>query len=68
MEKLPQVQAAVGSALLTLGDGNWKMGEGVQVGKVTTKSGESDETVLLEHFVCEQKFQITLNITDYPIL
>ncbi|KAG6899569.1 hypothetical protein C0993_009148 [Termitomyces sp. T159_Od127] len=51
MEKLPQVQAAVGSALLTLGDGNWKMGEGVQVGKVTTKSGENDETVLLEHFV-----------------
>ncbi|KAG6895953.1 hypothetical protein C0992_011311 [Termitomyces sp. T32_za158] len=51
MEKLPQVQAAVGSALLILGDGNWKMGEGVQVGKVMTKSGESDETVLLEHFV-----------------
>ncbi|KNZ77465.1 Exocyst complex protein exo70 [Termitomyces sp. J132] len=51
MQKLPQVQAAVGSALLTLGDGNWKMGEGVQVGKATTKSGESDETVLLEHFV-----------------
>ncbi|KAG6889605.1 hypothetical protein C0995_016131 [Termitomyces sp. Mi166 len=51
MEKLPQVQAAVGSALLTLGDGNWKMGEGVQVGKVTTKSSESDETIVLEHFI-----------------
>ncbi|KAF8067460.1 exocyst complex component, exo70 subunit [Lyophyllum atratum] len=50
MERLPQVQAAVGSALLTLGDGNWKMGEGVQVGKAA-KVGESDEAVVLEHYV-----------------
>ncbi|KAG6864265.1 hypothetical protein C0991_010983 [Blastosporella zonata] len=51
MERLPQVQAAVGSALLTLGDGNWKMGEGVQVGKAA-KAGESDEAVILEHYIC----------------
>lgn len=51
MERLPQVQAAVGSALLTLGDGNWKMGEGVQVGK-PAKVGESDGAVVLEHFIC----------------
>ncbi|KAG6856157.1 hypothetical protein H0H87_007012 [Tephrocybe sp. NHM501043] len=50
MERLPQVQAAAGAALLTLGDGNWKMGEGVQVGKAA-KVGESDEVVILEHFV-----------------
>lgn len=50
MERLPQVQGAAGSALMTLGDGNWKMGEGVQVGK-TSKSEDSDETVILEHFV-----------------
>ncbi|GLB39391.1 putative exo70 exocyst complex subunit [Lyophyllum shimeji] len=50
MERLPQVQAAVGSALLTLGDGNWKMGEGVQVGKAG-KVGESDESVVLEHYI-----------------
>ena len=34
---------------MTLGDGNWKMGEGVQVGK-TAKLGDSDETVIIEHF------------------
>lgn len=51
MERLPEVQSAVGSALLTLGDGNWKMGEGVQVGK-GAKLGEGDEPVILEHYVC----------------
>ncbi|KAG5635948.1 hypothetical protein H0H81_009573 [Sphagnurus paluster] len=51
MERLPQVEAAAGSALFTLGDGNWKMGEGVQVGKGATKGGESDESVVLEHYV-----------------
>ncbi|KAG5640956.1 hypothetical protein DXG03_006537 [Asterophora parasitica] len=51
MERLPQVETAVGSALLTLGDGNWKMGEGVQVGKSAKLAGESDETAVLEHFV-----------------
>ncbi|KAJ3514001.1 hypothetical protein NLJ89_g2626 [Agrocybe chaxingu] len=33
IERMPQVLSAVESALLALGDGNWKMGEGVQVGK-----------------------------------
>ena len=33
MESMPDVRDAAGSALLTLGDGNWKMGEGVQVNK-----------------------------------
>ncbi|KAF9460272.1 exocyst complex component, exo70 subunit [Collybia nuda] len=50
MENLPQVRAAVGSALVSLGDGNWKMGEGVQVGKAA-KVEENDESVVLEHFV-----------------
>ncbi|KAG6831389.1 hypothetical protein H0H92_010991 [Tricholoma furcatifolium] len=50
MERLPQVQGAVGSALLTLGDGNWRMGEGVSVGKVT-KVDESDEDTVLEHYI-----------------
>ncbi|TFK72839.1 exocyst complex component exo70 subunit [Pluteus cervinus] len=50
MERLPEVQSAVGSALLTLGDGNWKMGEGVQVGK-GPKLADGDEGVILEHYV-----------------
>ena len=41
---------AAASALLTLGDGNWRMGEGTQVGK--TKPTEVDEKTVLEHFTC----------------
>lgn len=46
------MQAAASSALLALGDGNWKMGEGVQVGK-SSKGGDVDEIVILEHFLCK---------------
>ncbi len=52
LDRIPEVQSAAGAALLTLGDGNWKMGEGVQVGKAS-KLGEGDEHVILEHYVCE---------------
>ncbi|KAH9848985.1 Cullin repeat-like-containing domain protein [Lenzites betulinus] len=47
LEKIPAVQDAAASALLTLGDGNWKMGEGTQIGK---KPVEVDESTVLEHF------------------
>ncbi|KAJ6529055.1 Cullin repeat-like-containing domain protein [Mycena vulgaris] len=50
MDRLPEVQGAASDALLQLGDGNWKMGEGVQVGK-GSKLGDGDEQVILEHFV-----------------
>lgn len=59
MEKLPQVQGAAGSALMALGDGNWKMGEGVQVGK-TAKLGDSDEVVILEHYVCLSRLFLSI--------
>lgn len=49
---IPSVQEAAGSALLTLGDGNWKMGEGLTVSK-GPKLGEGDESVVLEHYLCE---------------
>lgn len=47
MKWVPQVQSAVESALFALGDGNWKMGEGVQVGK----GGNDDNGSLIEHFL-----------------
>ncbi|KAF8168886.1 exocyst complex component, exo70 subunit [Pholiota molesta] len=50
IEKLPQVQSAVESALYALGDGNWKMGEGVQVGK-GNKDGADDDSTITEHFI-----------------
>jgi len=40
----------VGSALLKLGDGNWKMGEGITVPK-TARLGEGDEDLILENFI-----------------
>ena len=51
LEKLLAVQDAAASALLTLGDGNWKMGQGTQIGK-TKQPGEVDERTVLEHFTC----------------
>ncbi|KAL1941802.1 hypothetical protein VTO73DRAFT_6802 [Trametes versicolor] len=48
LERIPAVQDAAASALLTLGDGNWKMGEGTQIGK--TKAAEVDEQTVLQHF------------------
>ncbi|EKM56316.1 uncharacterized protein PHACADRAFT_193929 [Phanerochaete carnosa HHB-10118-sp] len=49
VERLPEVREAVATALLTLGDGNWKMGEGVQVGKAP-KTAEVDGRTVLEHY------------------
>lgn len=50
LEKLPSVQAAAATALLALGDGNWRMGEGAAV-RAGPKLGEGDEGVILDHFV-----------------
>ena len=52
MQCIPAVQEAVASALLTLGDGNWKMGEGAAVSK-GPKLGEGDENVIVEHYMCK---------------
>lgn len=53
MVAVPAVQDAVGTALLTLGDGNWKMGEGVPMANKGPKLGEGDENVIIEHYFCE---------------
>jgi len=52
LERLPKVQTAVSPALLALGDGDWKMGEGVQVGK-SPQGRITDENITLEHFLCK---------------
>ncbi|KAF8653415.1 hypothetical protein AX16_003958 [Volvariella volvacea WC 439] len=59
LDRLPEVQAAVASTLLILGDGNWKMGEGMPVSK-GPKLGEGDENVILEHYVFDV-VTITIN-------
>ena len=62
LERLLAVQDAAASALLTLGDGNWRMGEGAQVGK--TKTTEVDERTVLEHFTCETLPLLTTTISN----
>ncbi|KIY52298.1 hypothetical protein FISHEDRAFT_69988 [Fistulina hepatica ATCC 64428] len=49
MDRLPEVRDAAASILLVVGDGNWKMGQGTQVGK-GAKLGDGDERVILEHY------------------
>ena len=51
LEKLLAVQDAAASALLTLGDGNWRMGDGVRVAGAQ-KLGVGSEQILLEHYIC----------------
>lgn len=63
MERMPEVQDAVGSCLHTLGDGNWKMGEGLQVAKGGQRA-ELDERTVLEHFFFDVvNFTITSLLT-----
>jgi exocyst complex protein 7 len=52
IEKIPHVRTAVESSLYALGDGNWKMGEGIQVG-MGAKTEEADHSSIVEHFVRE---------------
>ncbi|GJJ10669.1 hypothetical protein Clacol_004896 [Clathrus columnatus] len=51
LEQIPLVEEAVVASLATLGDGNWRMGEGVgKGGKVGSTAAENDR-VLLEHYI-----------------
>jgi exocyst complex protein 7 len=44
------VEEAVGSVLLSLGDGNWRMGDRMPVAK--SNLGPGDEQIVIEHFMC----------------
>jgi len=48
LERLPELRKEAASVLLSLGDGNWKMGEGTQIGKAGRQ--DIDEQTILEHF------------------
>ncbi|KAI0731802.1 Cullin repeat-like-containing domain protein [Fomitopsis betulina] len=48
IERLPEVREAACAMLLSLGDGNWKMGEGARVAKSARQ--DVDEKTILEHF------------------
>ena len=49
MEHIPGVEEAVGSALLSLGDGNWRMGDGMPIAK--SNLGVGDEPIIIADFM-----------------
>jgi exocyst complex component 7 len=53
LKQIPDVETAVVTSLATLGDGNWKMGEGVGKGGKVGGPTDGNERVLLEHYICE---------------
>jgi exocyst complex component 7 len=56
LKQIPDVEGAVSASLATLGDGNWKMGEGVGKGGKVGGPMDGNERVLLEHYICEFRF------------
>jgi hypothetical protein len=59
ISKIPEVEGAVSAALLALGDGNWKIGEGAQVGQKSKGCDgleEGSENVVLEPFIRKSMF------------
>jgi exocyst complex protein 7 len=53
LEQLLEVRGAVGPALMLLGDGNWKMGDGVQAKPNKGKPAPGSESVLIAHYACK---------------
>ncbi|CAE6434452.1 unnamed protein product [Rhizoctonia solani] len=51
LEQIPDVADAMSSMLITLGDGNWRMGEGTIPGaKPRVEESTDPEQIILEHF------------------
>ena len=54
LERIPDAQEAVGVVLLSLGDGDWRMGDGMPITK--SDLGLSDEQIIIKHFMCTSFF------------
>ena len=56
------MQDAVGSALATLGDGNWRMGDGMRMAanKGPKSTEQLTERILLEHYICASLPSVSL--------
>jgi hypothetical protein len=52
LEQLLEVRDAVGPALMLLGDGNWRMGDGIQAKPNKGKPTPGSESVLIAHYTC----------------
>ena len=52
LDQLLEVRDAVGPALMLLGDGNWKMGDGIQAKPNKGKPAPGSESLLIAHYTC----------------
>ncbi|KAI0052026.1 exocyst complex component exo70 subunit [Auriscalpium vulgare] len=62
LEQLIEVRDAVEPALVALGDGNWKMGDGVRVAN-QPKLGPGSEHILLEHYIYDVVSTVITSLT-----
>ena len=59
------MEEAVLTSLATLGDGNWKMGEGVGKGGKVGGPLDGNERVLLEHYVCKSRSSLIVLLLSF---
>ncbi|KAG8902872.1 hypothetical protein FRB99_004000 [Tulasnella sp. 403] len=64
LNQIPDLQGTISAALRTLGDGNWKMGDGPSVGKMASAESEVDDHTLLEHFCHDVVVTLTTSLTS----
>ena len=60
LEQLLEVRDAVGPTLMLLGDGNWRMGDGIKEKTNQGKPATGCEGSLIEHFVCTQALSLSV--------
>ncbi|KAI0302840.1 exocyst complex component exo70 subunit [Multifurca ochricompacta] len=63
LEQLLEVRDAVGSILMLLGDGNWKMGDGVQVKPNQGKPAPGSESLLIDHYTYDVVTTLITSLT-----
>ncbi|KAF8491339.1 exocyst complex component exo70 subunit [Russula emetica] len=64
LEQLLEVRGAVGPALMLLGDGNWKMGDGVQAKPNKGKAAPGSESVLIAHYAYDVVATLLTSLTS----
>ncbi|KAI0280138.1 exocyst complex component exo70 subunit [Russula aff. rugulosa BPL654] len=64
LEQLLEVRGAVGPALMLLGDGNWKMGDGVQAKPNKGKPAPGSESVLIAHYAYDVVTTLLSSLTS----
>jgi exocyst complex protein 7 len=64
LEQLLEVRDAVGPALMLLGDGNWRMGDGIQAKPNKGKPAPGSESVLIAHYTYDVVTTLLTSLTS----